>query len=368
MTTLLKFPSEIAKIIQDLSNIYTQDCSTVILYGSASYNGLVYTKSSGKIDFLSDIEFIVIPKDVSNENSKVFRKTLMKKSYEYFDSNPSVGRPPFVDVNPVSLRFFSEAQPRISTFELKSNGVVLEGDNVLDLLPDVGLTNYEAKIQNIEIVKGLKILLIESNQWFLCKDNHDDNAVKAFCYFLSSSLLNILRTLLPQFGIFESIASERVMNLEKIRNHKELCQYFSQDVINEFGKIYQQKTLGEFTYSPQRIFSLTFEAYKSLLAFLIKAENDKDLIMQIMQSKSQIFFGDAYKIDLLARLTSFFISVLSCLDQLIISHDVKDEDVIRMQQLYDDMIYGNKAYAVKSIIDDYTRLERDRWNIIGSKD
>lgn len=106
MTTLLKFPNEIAKIIQDLSNIYTQDCSTVILYGSASYNGLVYTKSSGKIDFLSDIEFIVIPKDVSNENSKVFRKTLMKKSYEYFDSNPSVGRPPFVDVNPVSLRFF----------------------------------------------------------------------------------------------------------------------------------------------------------------------------------------------------------------------------------------------------------------------
>lgn len=362
------FSPEIDIIIRDLTDIYSEFCNTVVLYGSASRNELVYQKHNERLYFSSDMEFIVIPDDKSNEQNKSFMKMLIEKSAHYFMNHPMVAKAPFVDVNPVSIHFFTEAQPRISTFELKKNGIVLKGQNVLELLPSVDLTNYNGKIQNIEVVKGLKILLIEANKWFLERDIYKYSDDSEFRYFLCSCFLNVLRTLLPAFGIFESTASGRIRRLSEIEDNIELQKFFTKDIFDKFRSVYNQKCKAAFTYSSKELFNITFESYKCLLALLLNVDDKKDLIAEIDKSKSVFFWGDAQKINLLSKLTQFFLSALSCVEQLINHHNVDDDEMNRMKDFYDELLYGKKAFSVSSIISDYTRLEKDRWNIISSKD
>lgn len=362
------FSHDIGNIIRELTEIYSEFCNTIVLYGSASHNGLVYENKNERLYFFSDIEFIVIPNEQSNEQNKTFKKMLIEKSEHYFTNNPIIGKAPFVDVNPVSIRFFMEAQPRISTFELKSNGIVLKGQNVLDLLPSVDLTNYNGKLQNIELVKSLKILLIEANKYFFERDAYKYPEDNEFRYFLSSCFLNVLRTLLPIFGIFESTASGRISRLSEIKDNIEFQKFFTSDILDMFCSVYNQKSKAVFTYNSKELFNITFESYKRLFELLLNMDNEKDLIVEIDKSKSILFEGDPHKINLLSKLTQFFLSSLSCVEQLINHYNVNDGDIYRMRDLYDELLYGKNAFFVSSIISNYTRLEKDRWNIIGSKD
>ena len=227
-----EYPNEISNMLNTLINIYDKECKSIILYGSTAHNGLTYRKIKNQFEFLSDIEFIVVPNDSVNEDNKEFEKKLMKKSFDYLKENSSIVFPPYVDVNSVSKDFFIKAQLRISTFELKNNGKVVKGDNLLKLLPTVNQNNYSYKVQNIEIVKALKILLIESNKWFLCEDSYfNQKYEEQFCYFLCSSFLNILRTLLPIFGIFELTNQERVNQVLKLKNNKTVLKFFSENLL-----------------------------------------------------------------------------------------------------------------------------------------
>lgn len=363
----LEYPEEILNILNDLADIYSKYCETVVLYGSTSRNELVYIEKNGKIDFVSDIEFIVIPRDNKNANNKAFRKYLTKLSDDYFIDHPHVVRPPHIDVHPVSIEFFVHAQNRISTFELKSTGIVIKGNPVIDMLPDVNAENYDGKIQNIEIIKNLKILMIESNQWFLCSDNHSKEYERYFRSFLASSYLNILRTLLPQFGIFEYAGSERVKKVKAIAEYDKFQKYFTKESIELFNSIYIQKKTADFSYSPEQLFNITYDSYKQLLEFLMEENSDEDLITKIENHKEQLFDGSMSKIDLLAKLTKFFIASLDNIKKLINGDIVTNTDVDKMKELYDDLICGERAYDVMNIINDYTRMERIRWDVIGSK-
>lgn len=358
---------EITMMISDLSSILDDYCKSIVLYGSASHNGLVYTKNCNQIDFLSDIEFIVIPKDVANENNRDFRRFLISECTKYFEKQKSIGIAPFVDVNPVSLDFYTNAQKRISTFELKKNGVIVKGDDVLSLLPDIDANSFEPRIQNIEIVKGLKILLIESNKWFLHQENSDKMDTTASCYFLASSFLNILRTLLPQFGIFQSVLSERIDSINILLKNTELRRYFSVDTLEHFESVYQQKQKGVFLYSPEKLFLITLNGYKSLLGYLCQVETN-EIFQAIYDQREKLFWGNKDKINLLAKLAQFFVSSLTCIEQSLTNRKVGYEEIEKVVLSYGKLVYSDCSDIVMSIIDDYTHLEKVRWTIIGSKD
>ena len=358
---------EITTMISDLSNILDEYCKSIVLYGSASHNSLVYTKNGNHIDFLSDIEFIVIPKDVANENNRDFRRFLISECTKYYEKQKSIGVAPFVDVNPVSLDFYTNAQHRISTFELKKNGVIVKGEDVLSLLPDIDADSYEPRIQNIEIVKGLKILLIESNKWFLHQENRDKMDRTAISYFLASSFLNILRTLLPQFGIFQSVLSKRVDSINLLMKNNTLRRYFSLDTLEHFEKVYQQKQSGAFLYPPEKLFLITLDGYKSLLAYLCEVEKN-EIFQAINDQKEKLFWGNEDKINLLAKLTQFFVSSLTYIERALISRKVDYEEIEKVVLSYGKLVYSDSSNIVMSILDDYTHLEKVRWTIIGSKD
>lgn len=361
------YPEEIKNVLNGLINLYDDECSNIILYGSAAINKLSYIKNNNKYDFLSDIEFIVVPKDRKNEDNIKFRKMLMEKSHTFLKELSYIGIIPFVDVYPVSKDYFSTMKRRISTFELKNSGKVIKGENLLALLPDVNANNYNAKAQNIEIVKALKILILESRNWFFNSDNHTNPSQAQFCYFLSSSFLNILRTLLPLYGCFELSAEDRVNALSNICENVHINHYFSEHTLNQFKYILEEKSKGTFLHTPKELFELSFTGYKSLLCMLLNCTKDS-LTSEIENKKNDIFDGPQEKIQLLAILTCFFITVLDCISKLINKKAVFDSEIEKATHYLDQLIAGENACKLMSIMDKYSELEKSRWRIINSKD
>jgi len=357
-TELLHYPEEIMNIITGLANLYDKDCLNIILYGSTALNKLSYKQINDKYRFYSDIEFIVVPKEKKNENDKAFRKELMNKSFDYLKGLNRFESIPFVDVNSVSESFFRDAQLRISNFEIKNNSIVLKGNNLLALMPDINKDNYNFKIQNIEIVKALKILTLESNKWFLYKNDFSEKDKENFCYFLSSCFLNVLRTLLPYKGAFKLTTKERVHTVSEAPISNCVKEYFS--------KVWKDKCNLCFSLSPEELFSLSFIGYKNLLCLMLDVD-DKDLL-SALKRKPDIFYEDI-DVELLVLLTCFFISSLENIYCSI--NDIKP-CIKKTEQYFDELLsyvdLKRTSYSLKDMINEYGILEKDYWKIIGSKD
>ncbi|MBI9015147.1 MAG: hypothetical protein JEZ08_23140 [Clostridiales bacterium] len=372
---LYNYENEIQHIIVGLMKIYDDDCDHIILYGSAAQNKLTYRRVNDKIEFFSDIEFFVVPKNAINENDKEFNKILMRKSYEFLKECHNLKTIPFVDVNSVSKSFFSEADLRISTFELKNNGTNLKGKNLLGLLPEINKNNYNPKVQNIEIIKGLKILLLESYNWFLSNEPHSKVDEEKFCYFLSSSFLNILRTLLPLVGGFKLSTEERVDLIDDETISEEISLYFSEDTLKQFKKVLNDKNSCDYSYSPSNLFSINYDGYKSMLCMLLVCSEEM-LIVKIEENKNSVFHGSSEKVDQLIQLTKFFVFALDCIKRLIDGVDILDEEIIRLISSFDDLMEcrsddlseGKNSFKLSTILNKYKELEKKRWRIIGSKD
>ena len=363
----LNYPDEINKILEGLVSIYDECCSNIIVYGSTAINNLSYLENKGKYNFLSDMEFIVIPKKKENEYSKSFRKSLMKKSSDFLKTVSCLENIPFVDVYPVSKEYFENLDPRISTFELKNNAKIIKGDNLLALIKKVDINNYNSKIQNIEIAKALKILVLESRNWFFNFDSTSNIDYKWFCYFLNSCFLNILRTLLPIFGYFESTLDGRLNALHKIFTDNKLCHYFSKDVLDYFDISVEEKHTGTFRKSPKELFILCIKGYKSLLRMILNCE-EKELKLKIQEKKFEIFSGEEWKISQLADLTCFFISILDCIYEWIDLGSIGDLHINKAIDNFDILSSGHNVYKLMCIMDKYSELEKTRWRIINSKD
>lgn len=363
----LNYPDEINKILEGLVSIYDECCSNIIVYGSTAINNLSYLENKGKYNFLSDMEFIVIPKKKENEYSKSFRKSLMKKSSDFLKTVSCLENIPFVDVYPVSKEYFENLDPRISTFELKNNAKIIKGDNLLALIKKVDINNYNSKIQNIEIAKALKILVLESRNWFFNFDSTSNIDYKWFCYFLNSCFLNILRTLLPIFGYFESTLDGRLNALHKIVNDNKLCHYFSKDVLDYFNISVEEKHTGTFRKSPKELFILCIKGYKSLLRMILNCD-EKEVQLKIHERKFEIFSGEKWKINQLADLTCFFISLLDCIYEWIDQGSIKDLNMNKAIDNFDILSSGHNVYKLMCIMDKYSELEKTRWRIINSKD
>jgi hypothetical protein len=219
LTEHSQIKSTIDQLVTSVADVLEESCESVILYGSGATNTLSFRVENNKLVFFSDIEFVVVPRNSDYAYNRSFRNHLMDKANSFLASNELIMQPPFVDVNPVARDYFEKAQCRISVFELKNLGKVLYGKNYLELLPEVNIQNYNQSIQNIEIVKGLKVLLLTSNEWYFHKDYYSKFDREKFHYFLCSSYLNILRTLLPFMGYFCLSNRERVETIAFYRRH-----------------------------------------------------------------------------------------------------------------------------------------------------
>lgn len=356
----------IEKIINDLTILYDDECSSIILYGSSAIKQCVYKWDNGKINFFSDIEFLVVPRKPEYAYNKEFRKNLINKSNEYLKNNKIIGTPPFVDVFPVSIEYFKNAQLRISSFEIKNNAVILKGENLLELIPNIDDKNYDKRIQNIEIVKGLKILLLEFRKWFFENDEFSCENPNKISYFLSSNYLNILRTLLPFFGIFRSKLNERIEVLDILLNYKLFKKYFTNDDIDLFKKIAFEKQNITFSIPPEKLFIITLEGYEKLIKLLLDKKNINE--KNIIKNKDSLFFGNNIKKFELCYLMNFFLVSLNNIKKIIIRGKLSDRNIKKSKTLFDKLCGGKNFVELNSTILNYEYLEKTRWKIIGSKD
>ena len=363
----LKYDKRINSILTDIYNILDKECTHIFLYGSTSIGKLSYKINQENIDFYSDIELIVIPKDKKNENNKEYKKRLMGDMVQYVKSTESIGRSPFIDINPVSADFFKDAQFRISTYELKHNAICLKGENLLESIVDVNPKNYNYKIQNVEVVKGLKVLLIDSYNFFINRDTTSMMDFERYNYFLNSSYLNVLRTLLPLYNCFELTIEDRVNALSELGNDKKIVKYFSQNELDNFGVLAENKRKCEFVRNSTEFFVDTVDVYTHLLSFMLECDTS-ELIEKVYDKKDALFYGEQWKVEMLADLTVFFLNSLQALKELVVSYNLSNEKIELIKKSYDKLLYGKNAFEFKRIIEDYIVMEKDRWKIIGSKD
>lgn len=362
------YPKEIREALLLLVDFYDEFSKCIILYGSTATGELTYTTHNNKIELYSDVEFIIIPKNNYRNNDAINRKKLEKASKELVKENfPNIIYLSHIDVYLVYEDYFSTREPRISTFELKENGKILKGDNLLNELPYVGKDNYNPKIQNIEIVKALKILTINSYEWFLLTDIHTEKEKNDFCYFLYSSLLNVLRTLLPLYNIFKPTLETRMEALQEIKTDPKINEFFSDDLFYYFLQVYHEKESCSFRFDPKELFNLTYKAYTNLLCLELNCQKSM-LINILLSGKSNLFWGSDQKKQQLASLTSFFISALNCIQSLIINRSIDDISLNITISTFDNLVSGQNALSLMNIIDRFKELEKKRWRIINSKD
>lgn len=369
------YSKDVQEIIYGLVKIYDEYCSNIIIYGSAAQNKLTYRRINGKIEFFSDMEFYVVPKSKINENNKAFNKMLMNKSFEFLNGMSNLISIPFIDVYSVAKSFFSESEARISTYELKNNGIVLKGENLLSSLVEIDKFSYNPKIQNIEIVKGLKILLLGSYNWYFINRDYSDEEKKMFYYFLSSSFLNLLRTLLPYVGEFKLSNEERVELLDDLTIRERILLYFSQNIISQFKLILEDKTNCRFSYAIDELFIIVFEGYMSMLSMLLDCAED-EIVSKIDENKNTVFYGSKEKVNLLAQLSKFFVLALNCVKQSMLEDDIHDEIINSLIKSFDVLmecknqsLFGlSNLDKLSKIVGQYEELEKVRWRIIGSKD
>ena len=358
---------KIEQMIQGVIQVLDSESKGIILYGSAASNNLTYRIIEGKYEFFSDIEILIIPYLSENAYKKSYRQSLNQKIIDYFCTLDYLIRPPVIDVYPVTLEYFSNMNFRISAYELKETGKVLKGDNYLLDIPNVNKNNYEYKVQNIEIVKALKLLLIEGNKYFFHLDYHTNETREKFCYFLYSSFLNILRTLLPMFDFFEYSLSKRLELVSKLQNDQRVNQYFDVSVFKDFITIGEKKGKCDFTVDITKFYIHTIETYKKLICMQLNC-NETSLNDSIETKKNQYFYGNEKKVTHLSLLMNFFVSALDCFIILLRKEKLTDENINKAKYYLDKLIFDEKSYDLLNLIDKYVYMESSRWKIIGSKD
>ena len=96
--------------------------------------------------------------------------------------------------------------------------------------------------------------------------------------------------------------------------------------------------------------------------------DEKEVQLKIQEKKFEIFFGEPWKINQLADLTCFFISILDCIYEWIDQGSIKDLNINKAIDNFDILSSGHNVYKLTCIMDKYSELEKTRWRIINSKD
>ena len=103
---------------------------------------------------------------------------------------------------------------------------------------------------------------------------------------------------------------------------------------------------------------------------------EAEIIAKIEEKKNNIFYGSTEKINLLGKLTKFFILALDCIEHSIGEGNLLDEEVDNLIKSFDDLMESesqdltelSSLKKMSFIIEKYKKLEKIRWRIIGSKD
>lgn len=283
---IYNYPFKIKEQIKTVVSIIIGDLGeesvvSIAMLGSTCRGELSFRDNiKGELELFSDYELWVITKKrYSNKISKKIKRKIKEYSKKWA-KNPLFG----IDITINSLSTFlmkGRYERRISNYELKLNGIIIYGENILERLPEWGIDQLDIGNTNELILKRLWNQLKYTPLAIVDKKEtkHERELMQ---YVLARNSLEILTVFLPNEGILLPSFRARVHRFIEKRG---LHVYFP-DKYDEFlNMCLKTKTNINFKACTLDYFKGFLEGYKSLLKYLGK---------RFSKNQSDDFFGRIY--------------------------------------------------------------------------
>lgn len=203
----------------------TVTAKSIILLGSAARDELsVRSISPHKIELFSDYEcMVVMEKRPFSAQRQALQTQLLQLEQEINNPNPLF----HIDVILREEKRLKALQPIIFTYEMKANGKLLYGEDILSQVPTVTLANLDLKNTNEILYKRLWALLLHLPETFINRHSMNIAEKRVTGYILCRNALDITTVLLPHQEILLPTYQQRVLKLEE--------SYASLDFSSDFG-------------------------------------------------------------------------------------------------------------------------------------
>ena len=209
----LDYPAPIQTQLQGLTDqISRLSPTSIVLLGSTARDELVYRQhENGQLELFSDFEMLVVwDSPVSNANRQALKQIAHKFEQKIANPNPLF----HIDLLPRRYKRLAKLPPLIFTHEMKVNGRVLFGRDVLPAVPTVTLDNLNLRNTNEILFKRLWAIMLHLPKNFVL-GGIGSAETNVTTYILCRNALDISTVLLPHKGVLLPSYRQRVAHLQQ---------------------------------------------------------------------------------------------------------------------------------------------------------
>jgi hypothetical protein len=256
-------------ILQIGESVGWEQIYSIILYGSTSRGELTYSVN-GELDLYSDFEFEVVT-----------RKKTSKTVIERLKNRLARGK---LGINNrlfhVDITFNTKAalylkrllDRRIANYEMKENGKILYGENIIKSMPSININNLDIGNTNELILVRLwmQLLFMPTAIYGGHMSKAEEGLVK---YCLARNSLELITIFLPNEGVLLPTYKSRVEYYVKNYSNN---RYFPHDYADYLYACYLTKRDLNYTYSLEEYYYHLLIGYISMIECLIKQKPQND--------------------------------------------------------------------------------------------
>lgn len=200
------YPPEVRTHLQTLLSPVTEESvDSVLLIGGTSRGEFSYRRNGEDLELFSDYEFLLV---IDGRPSRSFKRTFD----EYVESfERSVGGTPFfhVDYNYLSARSLENMEKNFFTYDAKSTGVPIWGEDCRHLLPEVTADNIDLRETNETLIWRLWSIFLYAPPALIWGES-DEPWRTYFAYAVCKNVLDLTTWALPHEGQLLSSFEARV--------------------------------------------------------------------------------------------------------------------------------------------------------------
>ena len=218
LNLLQEYPDQISKHLDELfsellSLLDLENIVSIILLGSASRNELSFSFSSeNKIDLHSDYEFVIITKRKIQKNIVDEVNNLI----DNLESKWQIRSPLFcIDYGISTLQKFKHTPTTFWSFEVKSLGKIVYGEDAKKFLKDVNIENLDRGNLNELIIIRLWHMFIHMNNAYI-EGGSSEYERRVINYYYARNILEIPTILLPRKELLIAGYRDRIKKLQSI--------------------------------------------------------------------------------------------------------------------------------------------------------
>ena len=259
----------------------------LLLLGSAARNELSYRlRPDGSVEFFSDLEFLlVVPRRLSGEARRRLRHIIAEEERRIANPNPLF----HIDVAVRERRRLATLPPTIFTFELRANGKLLYGEDLLQEVPLVTTANLDYANTREILFKRLWAVLLHLPRALLRRPLRERER-RVMGYVLCRNVLDIPTVLLPHEGVLLPTYRARVAYLLREGERLRMITAFAPTFPRFLARCLERRLAPDFTAEELvPLYGEVIAALEQALTFLLP----QGMSLDALASRSHHLFNES---------------------------------------------------------------------------